>query len=371
MGICERLQYATLDDLYLDTKNPRLGRHQDSTSLSQDEILDIMRTWVLDELAVSYLESGFWTHEALLVTEEELYGENRLVVVEGNRRLAALILLRRAVNREETSKKWMLLVQNRTVSVSLFNEIPYLQVDSRQDIESFLGFRHVTGIKQWQPAQKAQFIANLIDEGNMTYEDVMRKIGSKTPTVRQHYISHRLILQMEDTLEDFTNLKTEGRFSVMYLSLRTHGVQQYLNIDIFADPKVTMAPVPRTHLEALSYFAQWLFGTSEKPPIFTDSRRVDDFGRILESPKAVQYLQENRKPNFDYAFQLAGGDESQIAQLINEAANNVQLALSRVHHHKDSEDIQQAINRLGIDVYQLLDVFPGVHKEIQQGEKEN
>ena len=59
MGISTELQYATLDDLYLDAKNPRLGQHQASKSLSQDEVLDMMRGWVLDELAISYLERRF------------------------------------------------------------------------------------------------------------------------------------------------------------------------------------------------------------------------------------------------------------------------------------------------------------------------
>ena len=160
MGISTELQYATLDDLYLDAKNSRLGRHQANTNLSQDEVLDMMSEWVLDELAVSYLESGFWTHEPLLVVEEQVDGEQRLVVVEGNRRLAALIYLRRAVDGHEVSKKWRLLVEGVDVPKELFVKIPYIHVGSRQDIESFLGFRHVTGIKQWHPEEKAQYIAN-------------------------------------------------------------------------------------------------------------------------------------------------------------------------------------------------------------------
>ena len=68
---------------------------------------------------------------------------------------------------------------------------------------------------------------------------------------------------------------------------------------------------------------------------------------ILESPRAVEYLEGNRKAKFDYAFQLAGGDESEIANLVNEAAANVQLALSRVHHYKKSEDVQRSVKRLG------------------------
>ena len=72
MAISDKLQYAKLDELYLDAKNPRLGRHDSDREISQEDILDLMRGWVLDELAVSYLESGFWTHEALLVVQEDI-----------------------------------------------------------------------------------------------------------------------------------------------------------------------------------------------------------------------------------------------------------------------------------------------------------
>jgi len=106
MNVSTELQYAGLNNFYLDAKNPRLGRSEANANLSQEEVLDLMRNWVLDELARSYLESGFWTHEALLVVEEELYGKDQLVVVDGNRRLAALIYLQRAINGNPVSKRW-------------------------------------------------------------------------------------------------------------------------------------------------------------------------------------------------------------------------------------------------------------------------
>lgn len=269
MGISTNLQDAPLDDLYLDPKNPRLGRHYANANSSQEEILDVINEWTLDELAISYIENiesgGFWTHEALLVVEEELYGEQRFVVVEGNRRLAALIYLRRAVNGENVSKKRQLLVENLMEDnlekfEKLFNHVPYIQADSRQDIEAFLGFRHVTGIKQWNPEEKAQYIAWLIDERGMTYEEVMRKIGSKTRTVRENYISYQLLLQIESDVEGFSPEYAEDRFSVMYLTLKKRGAQKYLQIDIEADPEAAKRPVPNDHLKNLENFALWLFG---------------------------------------------------------------------------------------------------------------
>ena len=374
MAISRELKYAKLDELYLDAKNPRLGRHDSDGNLSQKDILGLMRSWVLDELAESYLESGFWTHEALLVVGEELEEKLRLVVIEGNRRLAALKYLRDAYHEEEVPRKWQTLIQDTQATEEhfnkLFNEIPYIQVDSREEVESFLGFRHVTGIKQWRTEQKAQYIAKLIEQG-MSYEEVMRKIGSRTSTVRQHYISYRLLVQMEDSVRDFSVEDARGRFSVMYLSLRTQGVRTYLNIDILANEQTAKSPVPRTHIDALTDFARWLFGTQEQSPLFTDSRRVDDFGRMLENDQTLRYLKENTNPDFEYASQLAGGAERKIVQRLNEAANNIELVSGRVQHHQDSEEIREAIKRLGIDVETLLNFFPSIREELEAREKEN
>ncbi len=366
MAVSKNLAFAHLDDLYLDPLNPRLGRNNMYTEKSQDEILNLMGGWTLEELAHSYLESGgFWTHEALLVVDEGEEDEKKLVVVEGNRRLATLKFLYKAIRGENVLRKWRNFASGLTEDDELFVNIPYLLVDSRKDIAEFLGFRHVTGIKEWKPAEKAQYISSLVDDYGLTYEEVMRKIGSKTTTVRRHYISYRLLLQLEE-IEELSVDKIEERFSVMYLSLRTRGVQNYLQINIHANPEEAVRPVPTTHLENLKNFALWLFGTDEQKPLVKDSRRVEDFGLLLENEESLEYLESRRRPNFDMAFQLAGGDELQIVQDLNQASDYIQLSLARVHHFRDSEKIRKAVATLSSDAWELLKKFPKIMKEITQ-----
>lgn len=366
MNVSIELQYAGLDNFYLDAKNPRLGRSEANANLSQEEVLDLMRDWVLDELARSYLESGFWTHEALLVVKEELYGKDQLVVVDGNRRLAALIYLRRAINGNPVSKKWGLLVENREVPKALFTEIPYTRIDSRQEAEAFLGFHHhATGVKQWFPAQKSEYIAKLIDEQGMSYENVRRMIGSSISRVRYHYISYRLFLQIKNTLVNFSAENAEFRFIAMSLSIQTLGVQKYLGLDILAEPDDARTPIPKNRLNALANFARWLFGTQQHPPLFTDSRSAGDFGRLLENPQAVQYLENNKQARFDVAWRLAYGDE-EIIQLINEARNKIAICLSHIHHHKDSPEMQRAVEKLAINSKELLSQFPSIRSEFSE-----
>ncbi len=370
MAISTELKSGSLDELFLDPLNPRLGRNNTGRDVTQEKVLELMSDWTLDELAVSFLESGgFWTQEALLATKEKLYGKERLVVIEGNRRLAALRYLQDAIKGKPASSKWEEIAKGAKPPKDLFTKIPYILISTRNEIESFLGFRHVTGIKEWKPAEKAQFIARLIDDRDLTYEEVRRKIGSKMPTVRQNYISYRLLLQIENNTQEIPKENFEERFSVMYLSLRTQGVQQYLQIDIQAEPDKAKAPVPKKHLKALTNFAIWLFGGDEnKPPLFTDSRLVDDFGRVLESKEAREYLERTDRPKFEVAYQLAGGDEPEIARLIETAADNIELALTRVHLFKKSKKIREAVGRLGADTNQLLNIFPDLAEAI---EKEN
>ena len=363
MTVSNKIEYASIDDLMLDPLNPRLGRGNSGSQVKQQAIMEFMKDWTLDELAVSFVESGFWPQEALLVVKEKLYGKESLVVVEGNRRLAALKFLKLAVDGHLSEKKWKEIVSGTRVPGKLFQEIPYIRIDSRKDVESFLGFRHVTGIKEWKPAEKAEYIARLIESSGLSYADVMRKIGSKTPTVRQNYISYRLLLQMEDR-EDISISHVEDKFSVLFLSLRTSGTQAYLNIDILADPQAARMPVPKDHLKNLSNFALWLFGTKDKPPVVRDSRQVDQFGRILESKKAVEYLERTSRPSFDIAFQLAGGDEPEVVRLVEEAADNIEAALSRAHRYGKSKKLRAASRRVGEDALQLLSIFPGLQDEL-------
>jgi hypothetical protein len=364
MAISTEIQYARLADLYLDPKNPRLGRELVEKELTQKQVLAEMSDWTLEELAVSFLESGvFWVQEALLVTPEIHGGRERLVVIEGNRRLAALMYLKDALDGDPASQKWEEIARGAHPPPALFNKIPYILVDSRKDIEAFLGFRHVTGIKEWRPAEKAQYIAKLVDTRGMSYVEVMRKIGSKTATVRQNYISYRLLLEIEDVAGDIPRENFEERFSVMYLSLRTDGVQTYLQLDIKADPEKAKKPVPKTHLKALANFAVWLFGDDKRPPLFGDSRQVDNFGRILESKEAVEYLERTSKPSFEVALRVAGADEPELVRLVEEASDNIELALTRAHLHKRSKKLRNAVKRLRTDAEQLGSIFLGKDSE--------
>jgi hypothetical protein len=325
-----------------------------------------MQEWVLEELAMSYLENGgFWAYEPLLVVEEKIGRKKAKVVVEGNRRLAALKTLKSAFDGNARSPKWKSIADEYSCPAELFESVPYVTCDSREDVTAFLGFRHVTGIKQWNSDEKAAYIAKLVQSG-MSYQEVARKIGSKTPTVRKHFIAFRTLVQIEDEVEEYHPELGENRFAVLYMSIDTVGAKNYLRIDMTASTESLMRPVPKDRIAQLANFSRWLFGTKDSRPLVIDTRQISDFAAILESEKAVKYLESKEKPQFEMAMRISGGDESQTIEYVLEAAENTELALMRAHAHTHSDELQAAVARLGQDVVQLLKIFPEVYAEMMR-----
>src|SRR5665213_550448 len=204
----------------------------------------------------------------------------------------------------------------------------------RRSVQAYLGFRHVTGIKEWSPAEKAQFIAHLIEDEGLDYDQVRRRIGSKTPTVRQHFVAYRLLLQMEEETDTIDLSRVEDRFSVLYRSVRTPGIQKYLSLDLNAIPQRASRPVPSDLLDRLVKLTHWLFGTSKRPPVLADSRDLDDFGKVLDSDTGLAYLERTANPNLESAKRAAGVTQSEVAEDVELAASKLEEALAVVHQFR-------------------------------------
>ena len=295
-----------------------------------------------------------------MCTTEEINGQDRLVVIEGNRRIAALKILHNTISGELESRKWQELIRGVNPPTELFDKVPYILFPDRNTLDSFLGFRHVTGIKEWAPPEKAQFIAKLIDERNMSYREVMRKIGSTTPVVERNYIAFCMLKQMEDT-EDLDIEEVENRFSVLFLSLRSRRVQEFLGIigKFNIQPKEVMPPVSEDHIQNLREYCIWLFGNAERSPIVRDSRDVDRFARVLTSDKALDYLRNVRRPNLETAFAIAGGDLEELYELLATATYSLQQALQVIHLHKEDEKVKELSGVLFKHVEQIKDTLRG------------
>ncbi len=350
----QKIEYAPLSKILLDPLNPRLGRAAQEGRLTQDQVYECMRDWSLEELATSFLESGFWVHEAVLCVVEKIDECQQLVVIEGNRRIAALMRLKKTYEGKESSPKWLELIKDVDEPTEMLAAIPFIRIAKRSDVNAFLGFRHVTGIKEWKPTEKASFIARLINEENLSYRDVMRKIGSKTPVVERNYVAYCLFAQMKE-IEGLEDIQVEDRFSVLFLSLRSAYVRSFLGIEgkFGMQPSKVPPPVDDKHLEQLKEFSIWLFGDERTLPIVRDSRQIDKFARVLASEEGLDYLRAVKRPDLEKAYVIAGGDQEELHEIISNATYNLQEALSVIHMYTNDTKLIKMVKRLIINVDQI------------------
>lgn len=345
MAISKKLEYAHIDALSLDPQNPRIGRAKRNQGLDQAGLLSVMSTWTLEELVDSFVSSGgFWTQDALMVVSEGADEAAILTVVEGNRRLAALKLMLKAVRKEFDPPRWL---RDRLDGVALdenselFTAVPYLTADSRDDIAAYLGFRHVTGIKEWPPAEKAEFITKLIEEQGLSYRDVAKQIGSRADTVRLNYVAFKILLQLEATLNEDEWAEIEDKFSVLFLALRSRGVRDFIGIDLDVAPAGAHDPIPEQKKEDVARFIGWLFGSKGKKPLVRDSRQVDRFAEILAEPRSVTYLKETADPQFDIAYSLTKGSTDLVIDPLREARRHITLALSELGTRGEEPEVRE------------------------------
>ncbi len=346
MAIGKDLSYLSVDSLNLDPQNPRLGRDKRRAQLDQDGLLAEMANWTLEELIDSFAQSGgFWTQDALIaVADTKKDGSDQsYTVIEGNRRLASIKILYKAIKGEIVPPRWL---QDRLATFSppleddLFTKIPVLIADRREDVLAYLGFRHVTGIKQWRPAEKAEFITSLVDDQRLSYRDVARQIGSRSDTVRQNYTAFKMLVQMEE-MENFDWSEVEERFSLLFLSIRSEGTRDFLGVELKGEAPPAEKPIPAEKQENAEAFVGWLFGTKDKRPIVGDSRNVDRFGEILSEPRAVDYLRSSTKPDFETAYSLTASADL-VVDPLNEAARQIRLALSELGDRGETDEVRAA-----------------------------
>ena len=148
-------------NLHLDAKNPRIGR--ETSARAPREIIQYL--FAHDkalEVAQSIAARGYFPNEPLLAIREN----EQLVVVEGNRRLAALKALREPGLLEGATRRQIERLSRQIENPSDIANVPVTLAPSRRATDRQIAGRHVgTPVLAWQAENRASFILNKMDEG--------------------------------------------------------------------------------------------------------------------------------------------------------------------------------------------------------------
>src|SRR5260370_16801491 len=157
--------------LSLDPRNPRMPEAGDTPS-QREIVAELVEHDNVYELARDITDHGYYPTEVLVAVEED----SQTVVVEGNRRLAAVkCLISPELAPHSFVNRFSALRQR--ISPEAIRKIRVLLAPSREAAAPLIINRHTKkGVQGWEPAQQAKYIALLVS-GDVPLEDQAKQFG--------------------------------------------------------------------------------------------------------------------------------------------------------------------------------------------------
>lgn len=226
-----------LDQLFLDPNNPRFSNERDKTTPEikipdpkiQEKTQKRIEDFGVKEVRDSILRNGFLPMDRIVVRPIDGHGE-KYVVVEGNRRLAALKSLHHLIeaseiNEEGIDEEYLDKLKTSTQTI----EVLFYKGTSNDISWRLQGIRHISGIKEWSPAQQAILVARLVDEGK-SFTQVGQQFGLSGKAIGRLYRVHKALYQMR-TDDEYGDKAQNDQFTLFDEAYKHKTVRDWLEWD--------------------------------------------------------------------------------------------------------------------------------------------
>lgn len=226
-----RDQVVPYTALYLDPNNPRFLSMDDPNNkvpterIKESDVQDaayqkmLRPEFQVRALRDSIIEIGYLPMDRIVVSQID---DDSFVVIEGNRRLAAILWIEQMIREGAKEKEIRATYENLTVSV--------LESESDTEINRLKvqGVRHISEARPWGTYQKAQLIRSLIENEGLTAQDVALAIGYRTQEVNRVYSAYLLHKQMQED-EDYGQYATPEHINYFYELVGRKTLREFFN----------------------------------------------------------------------------------------------------------------------------------------------
>jgi len=348
-----QVKLIPVNDLLLDPRNPRLALMGLGGKATQAEILEALwRNMAVDEVAYSIANNGYFPHEPLFAEQES----DGLVVIEGNRRLAAVkLLLDVGLRRKLKATDLPEITEDRRLALQ---QLPVIEC-SRAQVWQYLGFKHVNGPQPWDPYSKAEYIARVHNQFKIPLTEIARTIGDLHATVRRLYRGLIVLGQAEKAgVFDREDRWTKHfSFSHLYTGLDYPGFQAFLGID--PAKSFQPEPVPEQKLANLKELCEWLYGSrsrDKQPLIRSQNPDLKLLEEVLQSSDGLSALRKGMP--LGTSVNISRGDERLFRGSMVAAKQNLEEArgklLTGYQGEPDLLKIADAIEELAKDIHKAM-----------------
>ena len=287
-----------VERLVLDHRNPRL-MSVDGDTTDEEIIAQLYRAEDLGELLQSIAANGYLDIEPLIVLEQD----RGLIVLEGNRRLAAIRLFREPdlVARVSERQRFRIRLPDITDAYrATLDRVSVYRVASREDARSFIGFKHINGAAKWESYAKARFAADWYRNGGISLADIADRIGDKHDTIKR-MVNAIYVLEQAQAASIFSiddRVSPRFNFSHLYTALSRAPYMQFLGLDAAwsrYDP--SPSPVSDDKVDHLSEVLRWIYGSREEnvdPVVQSQNPDIKRLGEVLVNAEGLAVLRVTR-----------------------------------------------------------------------------
>jgi hypothetical protein len=306
-----------LEELEFDLRNPRYGAGAASISNEREALDHIVATFGVDDVLSSIAVNGFFDSEPLVGIKLEK--EKKIRILEGNRRLAACLILAgetRAAGQTRLREHYSKIHQeNGTKRLNPVPVIVYKGKNAWKEVLPYVGVRHIVGFLEWDSYAKAAWVDQVLRDHQLSLKEVMEMLGDKNGTAPRMLAGYRFVNQLIQAgrfRPDQSQRKGRGSnpdypFSWVYTALDNPPIREYVGF-IEKDGAPAEKPVPENRLDQAGWLMTFMFGDKNRgvPAVVEDSRDIGDLAKAvrdtvlcsrLKEGKALRQVMEEARPS--------------------------------------------------------------------------
>src|ERR1700730_1137812 len=309
-----KFEYLEIKDLDFDPTNPRIVERL-GKSPTQKQISDLVLGESVGmgarELIPSFMVNGYLPYEPLIVRPVK---RGRHVVLEGNRRLAALLAMRDSKDPDE--REAYITHGLERVPCVIFRG------DEQQEL-SYLALRHVSKTKDWTASAKAAFIERMLNSG-VGLEGAAQRANVTKNALRQMLLVRRLFERAAALGLEMPSYTSDGDVTFWHLgdAVRRTRTKQYLDLVENEDP-LEQPDLDEGRFEKL---VGWIYGNSKtgQTRLIASIRDVPDLDKCLAHPRSIEALEAGA--SISDALEEADAAGAKVNAHLERAKSSVQRA---------------------------------------------
>jgi len=349
----EEIKLTKVTELAFDLKNPRLVEFDLTENATEEDVIKILwEAMDVREVMMSIAASGFFTHEPLIVAEEE----GKKVVIEGNRRLAAVKVLLKPEAAQSYAQNIPPITAEEKAALT---ELPAV-VGSRRANWRYLGFKHVNGPAKWSSYAKSQYIADVHRNFNIELEDIAKQIGDTHKTVQRLYRG-LMVIEQAERMRIFNRedrWRNHFSFSHVYTGLDYPGISDFIGLQPETDEQ--QEPVPIEKKEELRELCLWMYGSKKEqtPPVIqTQNPHLRQLDAVVANREALATLRNGN--SLEIAFETSRPSSNVFEESLLAAKRSLEKARALLTNGYDgSEELLRTagtVANLADDLYEEME----------------